>query len=153
MKIWYKVEKYWSDWLIFYYKIFCAYIKIQVLYSICKQIWKTQQWPQCWKRSVFIPFSKKGNAKVCSDYHTTELISYASKVMLEILQASLQQYVNWELQYVKARFRKDGKTRDQMANIHWIIGKAREFHENIYFCFTDYTKAFDCVDHSKLENS
>ena len=129
MKIWYKVEKYWSNWLIFYYKIFCANIKIQVLYSISKQIWKTQQWPQGWIRSIFIPVSKKGNAKECTNYHTIAFISYASKVMLEILQASLQQYVNWELPDVKAGFRKGGKTRDQIANICWIIGKAREFQK------------------------
>ena len=119
-----------------------------MLYSISKQIWKTQQWPQGWIRSIFIPVSKKGNAKECSNYHTIAFISYASKVVLEILQASLQQYVNRELPDVKAGFRKGGKTRDQIANIRWIIGKAREFQKNIYFCFTGYTKAFDCVDHN-----
>ena len=124
-----------------------------MLYSISKQIWKTQQWPQGWIRSIFIPVSKKGNAKECSNYHTIAFISYASKVVLEILQASLQQYVNRELPDVKAGFRKGGKTRDQIANIRWIIGKAREFQKNIYFCFTGYTKAFDCVDHNGLENS
>ena len=98
-----------------------------MLYSISKQIWKTQQWPQGWIRSIFIPVSKKGNAKECSNYHTIAFISYASKVVLEILQASLQQYVNRELPDVKAGFRKGGKTRDQIANIRWIIGKAREF--------------------------
>ena len=122
----------------------------KVLHSICQQIWKTQQWPQDWKRSVFIPIPKKGNAKECSDYRTIVLISHASKVMLKILQARLQQYVNRELPDVQAGFRKDRGTRDQSANIRWIIEKAREFQKNIYFCFIDYAKAFDCVDHNKL---
>jgi len=100
---------------------------VKVLYSICQQIWKTQQWPQDWKRSVFIPIPKKGNAKECSNYHTIALISHASKVMLKILQARLQQYVNRELPDVQADFRKGRGTRDQIANIHWIIEKAREF--------------------------
>ena len=91
----------------------------------CQQIWKTQQWPQDWKRSVFIPIPKKGNAKECSDYHTTALISHASKVMLKILQARLQQYMNQEFPYVKAGFRKGRGTRDQIANTHWVIEKAR----------------------------
>ena len=89
-------------------------------------MWKTQQWPQYWKRSVFIPFPKKGNAKECSSYHTVALISHASKVMLKILQARLQQYMNRELPDVQAGFRKGRGTRDQIANIHWIIEKARE---------------------------
>ena len=111
------------------------------LHSICKQIWKTQQWPQDWKRSVFIPIPKKGNAKECSNSHTIALISHASKVMLKILQARLQPYVNCELSDVQAGFRKGRGTRDQIANIHWIIKIAREFQENIYFCFVDYAKA------------
>ena len=123
---------------------------VKVLYSLCQQIWKTQQWPQDWKRSIFIPILKKGNAKECSNYHTIALISDASKVMLKILQARLQQYVNLELPDVQAGFRKDRGTRDQIANIRWIMEKAREFHKNIYFCFIDYAKAFDCVDHNKL---
>ena len=102
------------------------------------------------KRSVFIPISKKGNAKECSNYHTITLISHASKVMLKILQARLQQYVNHELPDVQAGFTKGRGTRDQIANIHWIIKKAREFQKNICFCFIDYAKAFDCVDHHKL---
>ena len=102
------------------------------------------------KRSVFIPIPKKGNAKKCSDYHTVALISHASKVMLKILQARFQQYVNCELADVQPGFRKGRGTRDQIANIHWIIKKAKEFHKIIYFCFIDYTKTFDCVDHSKL---
>ena len=126
---------------------------VKVLHTICQQIWKTQQWPQDWKRSVFILIPKKGNAKECSNYCTIPLISHARKVMLKILQARLQQYVNCELSDVQAGFRKGKGSRDQMANIHWIIKKSREFQENIYFCFIDYAKAFDCVDHDKLENS
>ena len=102
------------------------------------------------ERSVFIPIPKKGNAKECSNYCTIALISYTSKVMSKILQARLRQYVNCELPDVQSGFRKGRGTRDQMANICWIIEKAREFQQNIYFCFTDYAKAFDCGDHSKL---
>ena len=102
------------------------------------------------KRSVFIPIPKKGDAKECSNYHTTALISHASKVMLKILQARLQQYVNHELPDVQAGFRKGRGTRDQIANICWVIEKAGEFLKNIYFCFIDYAKAFDCVDYNKL---
>ena len=123
---------------------------MKVWHSICQQIWKTQQWPQDWRRSVFIPIPKKGNAKECSNYHTIALISHASKVMLKILQARLQQYVNHELPDVQAGFRKGRGTRDQIANIRWIINKTREFQKNICFCFIDYVKPFDCVDHNKL---
>ena len=98
---------------------------VKVLHSTCQQIWKTQQWPQDWKRSVFIPIPKKGNAKECSNYRTIALISHASKVMLKILQARLQHYVNHELPDVQAGFRKGSGTRDQIANIRWIIKKAR----------------------------
>ena len=101
----------------------------------------------------FIPVPKKGNAKECSNYRTIALISHASKVILKILQARLQQYVNHELPDVEAGFRKRRGTRDQIANILWIIEKASEFQKNISFCFIDYAKAFDCVDHKKLENS
>ena len=123
-----------------------------MLHSICQQIWKTQQWPQDWKRSVFTPISRKGSAKECSNYHTIALISHASKVMLKILQVRLQQYVNQELPdlEVQAGFRKGRGIRDQIANIHWIIEKAREFQNNIYFCLIDYAKGYDCVDHNKL---
>ena len=124
-----------------------------VLNSVCQQIWKTQQWPQDWKRSDFIPVPKKGNSKECSDYCTIAFISHTSKVMLKILQARLQQYMNCELPDIQAGFRKGRGTRDQLANICWIIEKAGKFQKNIYFCFTDYAKAFDCVDHNKLENS
>ena len=123
---------------------------MKVLNSICQQIWKTQQWQQDWKRSVFIPIPKKGNAKECSNYHTVALISQASKVMLKILQARHHQYVNCELPDVQAGFRKGRGTRDQIANIHWIMEEVREFQKNIYFCFIDYAKAFDYVDHNKL---
>ena len=102
---------------------------VKVLHSVCQQIWKTQQWPQDWKRSVFILIPKKGNAKECSNYHTIALISHASKVMLKILQARFQQYVNHELPDVQAGFRKGKGTRNQIANIHWIIQKAREFQK------------------------
>ena len=99
---------------------------VKVLHSICQQIWKTQQWPQDWKRSVFISIPKKGNAKECSNYHTIALISHSSQVMLKILQARLQQYVNHELPDVQAGFRKGRGTRDQIANIRWLVEKARE---------------------------
>ena len=108
---------------------------VKVLHSICQQIWKIQQWPQDWKRSVFIPIPKKGNAKECSSYCTTALISHTSKVMLKILQARLQQYVNRELPDVQAGFRKGRETRDQIANIRWTTENAREFQKNI--CFID----------------
>ena len=126
---------------------------VKVSHSICQQIWKTQQWPQDWKRSVFIPITKKGNTKECSNYHTIALVSHASNVMLKIPQARLQQNMNCELPDVQAGFRKDRGTRDQIANICWIIKKAREFQKNICFYFIDYAKAFDCVDHNQLKNS
>ena len=126
---------------------------VKVLHSICQQIWKTQQWPQDWKRSIFIPLPKKGNVKEWSNYCTIALISHASKIMLKILQVRLQQYVNRELPDVQAGFRKGKGTRDQIANICWIMEKPREFQKDIYFCFIDYAKPFDCVDHNKLENS
>ena len=121
-----------------------------MLHSICQQIWKTQQWPQDWKRSLFNLNPKKGNAKQCSHYCTIALISHTSKVMLKTLQARLQQYVNRELPDVQAGFRKGRGARNQIANIRWITEKAREFQKNIYFCFIDYAKAFDCMDHNKL---
>ena len=111
---------------------------------------ETQQWPQGWKRGVFIPISKKGNAQECSNYRTVALTSYASKVILKIFQARLQRYVNCELPDVQAAFRKGRGTKEQTANIRWIMEKVREFQKNIYFCFIDYAKAFDCVDHNKL---
>ena len=126
---------------------------VKVLHSICQQIWKTQHWLQDWKRSVFIPIPKKGNAKECSNYHAIALISHASKVMLKILQVMLQQYVNWELPDVQGGFRKGRGITYQIANIHWIIEKAREFQKNISFWFIDHAKAFDCMGNNKLENS
>ena len=123
---------------------------VKVLHSICQEIWKTQQCPQDWKRSVFIPIPKKGNPKECSNYCTIALISHASKVMLKILQTRFQQFVNHELPDGKAGFRKGRETRDQIANIHWIIKKIREFQINIYSCVIDYAKTFDCVDRNKL---
>ena len=123
---------------------------VKVPHSICQHIWKTQQWPQDWKRSVFIPIPKKGNTNECSCYHTIALISHASKVMLKVLQARLQRYVNHEIPDVQTGFRKGRGTRDQTANIRWIIAKPREFQKNINFCFIDYAEVFDCVDHNKL---
>ena len=123
---------------------------VKVLHSTCQQIWKTQQWPQDWNRSVFIPILKKRNSKECSNYRTIAFISQAGNIMLKILQARLQQYVNCELPDVQAGFRKGRGTRDQIANISWITEKAREFQKNIYFCFIDYAKTFDCGDHKKL---
>ena len=120
---------------------------VKVLHSICQQIWKIQQWPQNWKRSVFIPIPEKGNAKECSNYRTLALISHASKVMLKILQFRLRQYVNWELPDVQAGYRKGRGTRDQIANIPWIIEKAKNSRK------TSTSAPFDCVDHTKLENS
>ena len=121
-----------------------------MLHSICQQIWKTQQCQQDWKRAAFITIPKKGNTKECSNYHTIALISHSSKVMLKILQVWLQQYFNCKFPDVQARFRKERRTRDQIGNICWIIEKATEFHKNIYFCFIDYPKAFDWVDHNEL---
>ena len=120
------------------------------VHSICQQIWETQLWLQDQKRSAFIPIPKKGNAKQCSNYCTISLISHASKVMLKILQARLQQYMNWELPGVWAGFRKGWGTRNQVAHIYWIREKTREFQETIFFCFNDYMKAFYCVDHKNL---
>ena len=116
---------------------------MKVLHSKYQKISKSQQWPQDWKRSVFIPVPKKGNAKECSNYCTIALISYACKVMLKILQARLQQYMNQEFPDVQGGFRKCRGTRDRIANTCWVIEKATEFQNNIYFCFTDYAKAFD----------
>ena len=109
---------------------------VKVLHSICQQIWKTQQWPQDWKRPVFIPISKNGNAKECSNYCTIVLISHASKVILKILQARLQPYLNRELSDVQAGFRKGRGPREQIANICWVIEKAREFQKNLFVSLT-----------------
>ena len=120
------------------------------MHSICKEIWKTQQWPQDWKRLIFILIPKKGNNKECSNYHAIAPTSHATKLMLKILQHRLQQYVTHEIPDVQAGFRKDRGTRGQIANTLWIIRKAKEFQKNIYCCFIDYAKPFDCVDHNKL---
>ena len=113
---------------------------VKVLHSICQQIWKMQQWPKDWKRSVFIPIPKKGTAKEHSNYCTIALISYSSKVMLKILQARLQEYMNCELPDVQAGFQKGRGARDQTANIHWIMEKQESSRKSIYFCFFDYAK-------------
>ena len=120
------------------------------VYSICQHIWKTEQWPQDWKRLVFISIPKKGNAKEWSNCCTIALISHASNVMLKILQARLQQYMDQELSDLQVGFRKGRGIRNQIANICWIIEKVREFQINVYFCFINYAKAFDCVDQNKL---
>ena len=122
----------------------------KVLHSICQQTWKTQWWPKDWRRSVFIPIPKRGNAKEYLNYHTIAFISHTSKVMLKILQARLQQYVSQELPEVQTGFRKGRGIRDQIANFRWIIEKVREYQKHIYFCFTDCSKALDCVDQSEL---
>ena len=111
-----------------------------MLLSMCEQIWKTHWWPQDWKISVFIPIPKEGNAKECSNSPTIVLPSHASKVILKILQARLQQFLNQELPDVQAGFRKGRETKDQFPDIHWIIEKSREFQKNSYFCFIDYSK-------------
>ena len=123
---------------------------VKVLHSLCQQIWKTQQCPQDWKKVSFHSDPKERQCKRRLKLHTVALISHTSKVMLKILQARLQQYMNHELPDVQADFRKGRGTRDQIANIRWIIEKAGEFQKNIYFCFIDYALAFDCVDHNKL---
>ena len=117
---------------------------VEVLHSVCQKIWKTQQWPQDWKRSVFIPVPKIDNAKECSNYCTIALISHTSRLVLKILQAMLQQYVNHKVLVVQAGWRKGKGTRDQIANICWIIEKASKFGKHVYFYFIDYAKAFDC---------
>ncbi|XP_049789823.1 uncharacterized protein LOC126195306, partial [Schistocerca nitens] len=121
---------------------------VKVLHSICQKIWITQQWSEDWKRLVFIPIPKKRSSKEFSDYRTIALISYASKVMLKILQNRLRQYLDRELPEEQAGFRKGRGTRDQIANIRWIMEKAREFQKDVYLCFIDYAKAFDCVDNN-----
>ena len=123
---------------------------IKVLHSVCQQIRKTQQWPQDWKKSILISIPQKGSTKEYSNYWTIAFIFHTNKVMLKILHAGLQHYMNQELLDVQAMFRKGRGTRDQIANIRWIIEKAKEFQKNIYLCFIDYTKAFDCVDYNKL---
>ena len=121
---------------------------MKVLHSLCQKFGKLSSGHRT--GSIFIPIPKKGNAKECSNYCTIALISHTSKVTLKILQAKLQQYMNRKLPDVLAGFRKGRGTRDQIANICWILEKVREFQKNIYFCFIDFAKAFDCVDHNKL---
>ena len=126
---------------------------MKVLHSICQQIWKTQQEPQDWKRSVFIPIPKKGNAIECSNYHTIVLISHASKVMLKILQYRLQQCMNQELPDVQSGFRKGRGTRDQIASIYWITEKAREFQKNILLLYWLHQSRWLCGSPQTVENS
>ena len=150
-RTWFYTYIYWKIIISLLLRVILIYVngKFSESLMICQQIWKTQQWPQDWKRSVFIPIPKKGNAKECSNYCTIALISHASEIMLKILQARLQQYMNHELPDVQAGFRKGKGTGDRIANIRWIK-KAKEIQKTIYFCFIDYAKAFDCVDHNKL---
>ena len=126
---------------------------VKLLHSICQQIWKTQQWPQDWKRSVFIPIRKKDNVKACSNYRTIALISHASKAMLKILQARLQQYMNRELPDVQVGFGKGRGTRDQIANILWIIEKAREFQKNMFLLYWLCQSLWLCGSQQTVENS
>ena len=123
---------------------------MKVLHSICQQIWKTQHWPQDWKRSVFIPIPKKGNAKECSNYRTIALISHASKVTLKILQAKFQQFVTWELPDVQAGFRNNREKAEIKLPTSAGSLKKQQSSRNIYFWFIDYAKAFDCVDNNTL---
>ena len=122
-------------------------------YSICQQIWKTQQWPQDWKRSVFMPIPKKGNAKECSNYCTTAFISHASKVMFKVLQATLQQYVNCELPDVQAGFRKGRGTRDQIASVHWVVEKARVPEKHLLLLYWLCQSLWLCGSQPTVENS
>ena len=145
--------RWWnSSWAISNPKRWCCESAALNMHSICQQIWKTQQWPQDWKRSVFIPIPKKGNAKECSNYCTTTFISHTSKVMLKILQARLQQYMNHELPDVQAGFRKGRGTRDQIANMCWIIKKSKRVPEKHLLLLYWLLQSL-CVDHNKLENS
>ena len=123
---------------------------VTVLHSLCQHIWKPPPWPQDWKRSVFIPIPKRGHAKACSTDRTLARLSHASRVVLKIPQARLPQYVNRELPDAQAGLRKGRGTREQMANVRWVMGKAREFQKSVYCCFVDYAQAFACVDHGKL---
>ena len=126
---------------------------VEVLHSVCQQIWKTQQWPQNWKSSVFIPIPKKGNAKECSDYHTIALISHASKVMLKVLQARLQQHMNCELPDVQTGFRKGRGTRDQIANIRWIITSKRVPEKHLLLFYWLHQRLWLCGSQQTVENS
>ena len=128
-------------------------MSLYVCMYVCQLIWKILQWPQDGKMSVFIPIPKKGNVKICSNYCTIVLTSQANKVVLNIIQTRFQQHVNWEIPDVQVGFRKGRGIRYKTANIHWIIGKAREFQQNIYFCFINCAKPFDCVDHNQLKNT
>ena len=123
---------------------------IKVLHSLCKQIWKTLQWTQGWKSSILIPVPKRVSTKECANNQAVALISHVSKAMLKILHERLQHYVNQELSDAWAGLRKEREIREQIANIHWIVEKARGFQKNIYLCFMDYADDFDCVDPNKL---
>ena len=123
---------------------------MKVLTKLCQQIWKTQKWPQDWKTSIFIPIPKNGNVKDCSNYRTIALISHASTIMLKIIQRRLEPFLEQEMPVTQAGFQKGRGTRDQIANLRWLMGKARKYRKEFYLCFIDYSKVFGCVDHEKL---
>ncbi|XP_064123393.1 uncharacterized protein LOC135227268 [Loxodonta africana] len=123
---------------------------LKVLTHLCQEIWKTASWPTDWKRSIFMPIPKKGDPTECGNYRTISLISHASKILLKIIQKRLQQYINGELPEIQAGFRRGRGTRDIIADVRWILGESREYRKDVYLCFIDYAKAFDCVDHNKL---
>ena len=126
---------------------------VRIMTILCNKIWDTGQWPNEWKKSVFVPIPKKGDARECSNNRTIALISHASKIMLKVIQSRLESYALKELPDVQAGFRKGKGTRDQIANLRWIMEHQHEFGQDVFFCFIDYTKAFDCVDHAKLWKS
>ena len=122
------------------------------LTALCQQIWESNEWPQEWRRSLVLPLPKKGDLRLCSNYRTIALIPHASKIMLRIIQGRLATYIEREITEEQAGFRKGRGTRDQIANIRWILERAMEYDKRVYMCFIDYSKAFDCVDHSRLEH-
>jgi len=123
---------------------------ITALTALCQQIWESNVWPQEWRKSLFLPLPKKGDLRLCSTYRTIALILHASKIMLRIIQGRLATYIEREIPEEQAGFRKGRETRDQIANIRWILERAIEYGKTIFMCFIDYNKAFDCVDHSRL---
>ena len=125
----------------------CGDEGVDIMLELCNKVWKTGNWPSDWKRSVFVPIPKKGDARDCSNNRTIALISHASKVLLKIIQRRMEPYMEQELSQTQAGFRKGRGTRDQIANIRWIMETAREYQKDLYMCFIDYSKAFDCVDH------
>jgi len=123
------------------------------LTALCQQIWESTLWPQEWRRSIFLPLPEKGDMRLCSNYTTIALIPHASKIPLRIIQARLATYIEREIPEEKAGFRKGRKTRNRIVNIRWILERTREYGKTIFMCYIDYSKAFDCVDHSRLWNT